>query len=72
MPPNPSANFEIQRYYQNKPRFNGVYSGDNLPKTNFYEKIKDGAYLVDLDKYFDAGTHCPANIRLDEDVFKTP
>ena len=25
-------NFEIQKYYQNKPRFNGVYSRNNLPK----------------------------------------
>ena len=29
--------FEIQKYYQNEPRFNGVFSRDNLPK-----KIKDG------------------------------
>ena len=38
-------------YYQNEPRFNGVYSIDNLPK------IKDGAYLINLDEYFDIGTH---------------
>ena len=25
MPPHPLSNFEIQKYYQNKPRFNGVY-----------------------------------------------
>ena len=24
MPPHPLTNFEIQRYYQNEPRFNGV------------------------------------------------
>ena len=24
--------FEIQKYYQNESRFNGVYSRDNLPK----------------------------------------
>ena len=35
MPPHPITNFEIQKYYQNKPRFNGVYSRDNLPKTNW-------------------------------------
>ena len=35
----PLTNFEIQRYYQNEPRFNGVYSRDNLP-----DKIKDGTY----------------------------
>ena len=36
IPPNPLTNFEIQKYYQNKLRFN-VYSRDNLP-----DKIKDG------------------------------
>ena len=43
-------NFEIQKY-QNEPRFNGVYSRDNLPK------IKDGAYVIYLDEYSDIGTH---------------
>ena len=36
MPPHPLTNFEIQKYYQNEPKFNGVYSRNNLPK------IKDG------------------------------
>ena len=45
-------NFEIRRYYQNEPRFNGVYSRDNLPN-----KIKDGAYVINLDEYADVGTH---------------
>ena len=49
--PHPLANFEIQKYYKNKPRFNGVYSRDNLPK------IKDGAYIINLDEYSDIGTH---------------
>ena len=40
IPPHPLTNFEIQKYYQNKPRFNGVCSRDNLPKW-----IKDGASL---------------------------
>ena len=31
MPPHPLPNFEIQKYYQNKPRFNGAYSRYNLP-----------------------------------------
>ena len=35
-------------YYQNEPRFNGVYSRDNLPN-----KIKDGAYIINLDEYSD-------------------
>ena len=32
MPPHPLTNFEIRKYYENEPRFNGVYSRDNLPK----------------------------------------
>ena len=51
MPPHPLANFDIQKYYQNESRFNGVYSRDNLPK------IKDGAYVTNLDGYSDIGTH---------------
>ena len=51
MPPHPLTNFEIQKFYQNEPRFNGVYSRDNLPK------IKDGAYIINLDEYSDIGTH---------------
>ena len=42
MQPHPLTNFEIQKYYQNEPRFNGVYSRDNL------SKIKDGAYVNKL------------------------
>ena len=34
MPPHPLTNFKIQKYYQNEPRFNGVFSRDNLPKKN--------------------------------------
>ena len=52
MPPHPLTNFEIPKYYQNKARFNGVYSRDNLPKT-----IKDGSYVINLDEYVDVGTH---------------
>ena len=51
MPPHSLTNFEILKYYQNKPRFNGVYSRDNL------QKIKDGTYKVNLDEYSDIGTH---------------
>ena len=29
MPSHPLTNFEIQKYYQNEPRFNGAYSRDN-------------------------------------------
>ena len=52
MLPHPLKNFEIQKYYQNEPRFNGVFSRNNLPK-----KIKDGAYVINLDEYADVGTH---------------
>ena len=50
--PHPSTNFEIQKYYKNGPRFNGVFSRNNLPK-----KIKDGAYVINFDEYADVGTH---------------
>ena len=43
--------FQIQKYYKNEPRFNGVYSRDNLTK------IKDEAYVINLDEYSDIGTH---------------
>ena len=39
------------KYYENESRFNGVYSRDNL------SKIKDGAYITNLDEYSDIGTH---------------
>ena len=32
MRPHPLTNFEIQKYYENEPRFNGVFSRDNLPE----------------------------------------
>ena len=42
----------MQKYYQNKPRFNGVYSRNDL------SKIKDGVTNVtNLDDYSDIGTH---------------
>ena len=56
MTPHPLTNFAIQKYYQNEPRFNGVYSIDNLRKRNSVE-IKDGAYVINLDEYSDIGTH---------------
>ena len=49
---NASTSFEIQEHYKSEPRFNGVYSRDNLPKT-----IKNGAYIVNLDEYLDSATH---------------
>ena len=32
LPPHPLTNFEIQKYYQNEPKLNGIYSRNNLPK----------------------------------------
>ena len=52
MPPHPLTNFEIQKYYKNEPRFNGVFSRNNLHK-----KIKDGTYVKNFDEYADIGTH---------------
>ena len=51
-PPHPLTNFEIEEYYQNEPRFNGVFSRDNLPNN-----IKNGAYVINLDEYHDIATH---------------
>ena len=51
MLPHPLTSFEIQKYYQNEPRFDGVYFRDNLTE------IKDGAYVINLDEYSDIGTH---------------
>ena len=39
MPPNLLTNFKIQKCYQNEPKFNDVYSRNNLPK------LKDGAFV---------------------------
>ena len=52
IPPHPLTNFEIQKYYPNEPRFNGVFSRNNLPL-----KIEDGAYIINLHEYTDVGTH---------------
>ena len=50
--PHPLTNFEIQKYYENESRFNGVYSRNNLSK-----KVKDRTYVINLDEYEDIGTH---------------
>ena len=48
----PLTNIEISEHYANEPRFNGVYSRNNLPN-----KIKKGAYVINLDEYENTGTH---------------
>ena len=45
MPPHPLISFEIQKYYENKPKFNGVYSRNNLSKIKYEE------YIINLDEY---------------------
>ena len=50
MPPHSLTNFEIQKYYQNKPIFNGVSS------RKICLKNKGGAYVINLDKYAYVGT----------------
>ena len=63
LPPHTLTNFEIQEYYQNEPRFNGVFSRDNLPNNNnirpkgLGSAVKNGAYVINLDEYHDIGTH---------------
>ena len=44
-----------QRYYQRKPKFNDVYSRNNLTK------IKDEAYAINLHKHANMGTHWVTN-----------
>ena len=51
MLPHSLTNFQIQKYYQNEPRFNGFCARHNLPK------IKDMAYVITFDEYPDIGTH---------------
>ena len=53
---------KIQKYYQNEPRFNGIYSRDNL------QKIKDGAYIINLDECSNIGTHWVALYVQNNDV----
>ena len=50
--PRPLTNFEIQMYYQNEPKLNGVHSRENSR-----DKIKDGAHVINFDVYSDIGTH---------------
>ena len=52
MTPHPFTNFEIEKYYQNEPRFNSVFSRNNFPK-----EIKAEAYVINFDEYADVGTH---------------
>ena len=61
LPAHPLTNFEIQEYYQNERRFNGVFSRDNLPNSirpkGLGSVVKNDAYVINLDEYHDIGTH---------------
>ena len=52
LPFHPLTNIEINEYYINEPRFNSVYSRNNLS-----DKVKKGAYVINLDEYENTGTH---------------
>ena len=52
LPFHPLTNIERNEYYGNEPRFNGVYSRNTLPN-----KIKQGAYVINLDEYENTGMH---------------
>ena len=41
----------MTKYFNYKPRFNGVFSRNNLPR------IKDGTYLINFDDKKSKGTH---------------
>ena len=59
----PLTNFEVQKYYQNKSKFDDVYSRSNL------RKIKNWTYVINLGKFESLGTHrialyvSPENVR---------
>ena len=41
----------MQKKYQNERKLKNVHSRNNLPK------VKDGAYIINLDEYKSIGTH---------------
>ena len=64
--PHPLTNSEIQEYYHYEPRFNGVFSRNNLPNTirshelrpkRLGPAVKNDAYVINFDEHHDIGTH---------------
>ena len=51
MSSHPLTNFEIQKCYQNEPKFKGAYSRNNLPK------VKDVKYVTNLDEHESVGAY---------------
>ena len=58
----PLTNFEKQKYYQNKPKFNSVYSRNNLTK------VKDAAHIKNLVEYKAISAHWIALYMIAENV----
>ena len=58
----PLINFEMQKYCETEPKFNGVYSRNNLPKAN------DGTYVMNVDEYKSIETHWIALYVTDNNV----
>ena len=56
------SNFETQKYYQNEPKFNGVYSRNNLTKT------KNGVGVINLDEFKSIGTYWIASYVNDNNI----
>ena len=56
-------NLEKQKNYQDELKFNGIYSKDDLS-----DKIKDEAYVINLDEYSDIGTQWIALYALKNDI----
>ena len=50
-PFHPLTNLEIQDCFNKEKRLNGVFSNNNLPK------LKEGAYVLNLDHSQNTGTH---------------
>ena len=51
MVPHPLKNFEIRKYCQNETKFSSFYSRNNL------SNIKDGTFVINLDKFKSVGTY---------------
>ena len=51
VPLRPLSNIEITKYFNYEPSFNGFFLRNNLPR------IKDGAYVLNLDEKQSKGTH---------------
>ena len=51
VPLQPLSNIKITKHFSHKPRFNGIFSRNNL------SRIKDGPYVINLDDKNSKATH---------------